>query len=402
MGRYELKYTAEKIDELLESVEEKTIYNDATQSEHGLMSATDKSKLNSLPTSSQIDASLSGKVDKVEGKGLSENDYTDDEKSSVASAYHKPQSGVPKSDLEQSVQTSLSKADTALQSFTETDPTVPSWAKQESKPTYTAQEVGALPSTTVIPTVPAISTDIESDAASDAKTASPKAVKTFVENKGYGTYNKPSGGIPASDLASGVIPSVPVQDVTVGGSSVVSGGTAVIPAIPDVSNCVQKSNTSGLLKNDGTVDTTQYGTYSKPSGGIPASDLESGVIPTVPTISTDIETDKASDAKTASPKAVYDEVHPTVGSSMPSGGFLPNVVYNLGTLSGDTTFLMASATDNTIANIWYWTFDTPSTAPTITWPQAITAWNGGSAPTINASKHYEISVLNGVACYMEV
>lgn len=33
----------------------------------------------------------------------------------------------------------------------EVDPTVPSWAKQPSKPSYTASEVGALPSTTVIP-----------------------------------------------------------------------------------------------------------------------------------------------------------------------------------------------------------------------------------------------------------
>lgn len=33
----------------------------------------------------------------------------------------------------------------------ETDPTVPAWAKAEEKPTYTAEEVGALPSTTVIP-----------------------------------------------------------------------------------------------------------------------------------------------------------------------------------------------------------------------------------------------------------
>ena len=36
----------------------------------------------------------------------------------------------------------------------ETDPTVPSWAKASSKPTYTASEVGALPDDTVIPTVP--------------------------------------------------------------------------------------------------------------------------------------------------------------------------------------------------------------------------------------------------------
>lgn len=35
--------------------------------------------------------------------------------------------------------------------YTETDPTVPAWAKASSKPTYTAAEVGALPDTTVIP-----------------------------------------------------------------------------------------------------------------------------------------------------------------------------------------------------------------------------------------------------------
>lgn len=38
--------------------------------------------------------------------------------------------------------------------YTESDPTVPAWAKAANKPTYTAAEVGALPSSTVIPTVP--------------------------------------------------------------------------------------------------------------------------------------------------------------------------------------------------------------------------------------------------------
>ena len=49
-----------------------------------------------------------------------------------------------KDDLAPSVKTSLEKADTALQSNTETDPTVPAWAKTPTKPTYTAAEVGAL------------------------------------------------------------------------------------------------------------------------------------------------------------------------------------------------------------------------------------------------------------------
>ena len=38
-----------------------------------------------------------------------------------------------------------------LTSYTETDPTVPTWAKSPTKPTYTAAEVGALPDSTVIP-----------------------------------------------------------------------------------------------------------------------------------------------------------------------------------------------------------------------------------------------------------
>ena len=50
---------------------------------------------------------------------------------------------VAKTDLATDVQTSLGKADTALQSYTETDPTVPAWAKAASKPSYTASEVGA-------------------------------------------------------------------------------------------------------------------------------------------------------------------------------------------------------------------------------------------------------------------
>lgn len=53
-------------------------------------------------------------------------------------------STVAKSDLASDVQTSLGKADSALQNYTETDPTVPAWAKSKTKPTYTASEVGAV------------------------------------------------------------------------------------------------------------------------------------------------------------------------------------------------------------------------------------------------------------------
>lgn len=47
--------------------------------------------------------------------------------------------------LDQDIKDSLALADSALQSYTETDPTVPDWAKEDTKPTYTAAEVGAIP-----------------------------------------------------------------------------------------------------------------------------------------------------------------------------------------------------------------------------------------------------------------
>lgn len=46
-----------------------------------------------------------------------------------AGTYSKPSGGIPKTDLASAVQTSLGKADTALQSYTETDPTVPQYLK---------------------------------------------------------------------------------------------------------------------------------------------------------------------------------------------------------------------------------------------------------------------------------
>lgn len=58
----------------------------------------------------------------------------------------------------------------------ETDPTVPAWAKAAEKPTYTAQEVGALPSNTFIPS----------------------KVSDLTDDSGH--YTKPASGIPASDL----------------------------------------------------------------------------------------------------------------------------------------------------------------------------------------------------------
>ena len=79
-------------------------------------------------------------------------------------------SKVAKSDLEDDVQTSLDKADSALQSYTETDPTVPEWAKAKTKPSYTASEVGALPDTTVIPSASSTTPKADGTASAGSET----------------------------------------------------------------------------------------------------------------------------------------------------------------------------------------------------------------------------------------
>ena len=138
------------------------------------------------------------------------------------------------------------------------------------------------------------------------------------------------------------------------------------PTIPDTTNFVQKSQTSGLLKNDGTVDTNIYLTSHQDISG----------------------------------KA--DKVVGVDASTLPST-LDPNKVYQMGTLTGSVTIpaFSAVASGDTEAKIWCFTFNTSTTAPTITWPAAITNWVGGSAPTINASKKYEVTVMNGIGAIME-
>ena len=119
-----------------------------------------------------------------------------------------------------------------------------------------------------------------------------------------------------------------VTDVTLGGTSVVDGnGVAVLPAYPVVPTLatVATSGDYDDLLNKPTIPAAQVNSdwnagsgaaqiLNKPSLAAVATsgsydDLTGKpTIPTVPTISTDIETDKASNSKTASPKAVADYV----------------------------------------------------------------------------------------------
>ncbi len=115
----------------------------------------------------------------------------------------------------------------------------------------------------------------------------------------------------------------------------------------------------------------------------------------------------STDDEYPSAKATYDEIHPKVESSMPSGGLHPNVFYNLGTLTGNVTISFATPFDSSVENEYRFRFTAGSTAPTITWPSSITKWAGNCIdpltmrPTITAGNVYEVSVLDGLAIIIE-
>lgn len=77
----------------------------------------DVQKLAALPTKAQLDALLDAKQDVINDLATIRSGA-----SAGATAYQKPSGGIPKSDLATAVQASLNKADTALQSYTESDP----------------------------------------------------------------------------------------------------------------------------------------------------------------------------------------------------------------------------------------------------------------------------------------
>ena len=151
-------------------------------------------------------------------------------------AYVKPSTGVPKTDLSATVQTSLDKADTALQ----TAP-VTSVNSKTGAVTLNASDVGALPSTYTAPV-------------------------TSVDGKTGAVQIMPSGGTAGQVLTK-----------TASGTAwqTVSGGGAVDSVNGQTGTVVLDADDVGALPD--TTTAADLGAYVKPSGGIPKTDLASDV-----------------------------------------------------------------------------------------------------------------------------
>lgn len=147
-----------------------------------------------------------------------------------------------------------------LNSYTETDPTVPAWAKQANKPTYTASEVGALPSGTKIPSK---TSDLTND--SDFLTSSKlqEAINSALEQARIsGNFDGQDGKTPLKGVDY-FTPSdqeeIVQQVITALGTPVfgrVDGGNNVILSgnLPEGSYTLKYEDADGNLVDIGTIE----------------------------------------------------------------------------------------------------------------------------------------------------
>lgn len=224
-------------------------------------------------------------------------------------------------------------------------------------------------------------------------------------------YTKPQTGIPASDLASGVIPTVPVTDVQVNGTSVLSNGTANIPLAGTSNPGVVKVSSSYGTFMDGMTLGVSKATSDNVKGGTQQS---KPIVPYNQHESAFYALAKAAGADMASVSGATVGVYPeaqksaisqmlnapvSVSGSTPSITAKPGVRYVCGECSTLTIVVPASGCIDVV-------FESGSTATvlTVTPPSGVTAikWANGFDPSsLDANTTYEINILDGeygVAC----
>lgn len=158
---------------------------------------------------------------------------TTTQKTAWSAKYDKPSSGIPKTDLSSAVQTSLGKADTALQQH---------------------QDISGKADVTALNTHTGDTTIHTS---------------TAEKNTWNAKYTKPSTGIPKTDLASSVQTSLGKADTALQEHQDISGKA-------DVSALTAHTGDTTIHTN-ATEKAAWNAKYDKPSSGIPKTDLASAV-----------------------------------------------------------------------------------------------------------------------------
>ena len=231
---------------------------------------------------------------------------------------------------------------------------------------------------------------------------------TLIGNKSLtdiGAYQKPSGGIPASDLAAGVIPSVPVQDVQVNGVSVLNNGVAKVP-VADGNTIGVIAIGQGLKINAGNSKVN----ISSASEAVIKTGIN-GYQPIVPanqhtSVFYGLAKAAGDSTQSASSNAVgtYTEAAKSAISQMLDApesvsGSTPSIAAQAGVryICGECATLGITLPASGIVDVVFTSGSTP-TVLTVTPPTGMTMkWANGFDPTsLDANTTYEINIMDGV------
>ena len=321
----------------------------------------------------------------------------------------------------------------------ESDPTVPGWAKQPEKPTYTASEVGALPDTTKIPSK---TSDLQNDSGflTEHQDLSGYALKSEVP-KSASDVGADAAGTAVAKVSEHNTASNAHNDIRL----LVQGLTERLNALADSDDTTldQMSEVVAYIKSNKSlidaittskvnvsdiIDNLTTNVSNKPlsaAQGVALKALIDAIV--MPTKLSELENDsgyaKTTDIPDKLPNpqklifsgavtAEYDGSG-SVTVTIPEGSGGSGGTVRIEKLSTDTavelepnklyvfpemaelTITLAAPTDTGIANEYHFVFQSGATATTLTIPDTVKIPSGF---TVDANKIYEISILESCLC----
>ena len=458
---YQSKYTGLQIDDILDSVEYKqdqiedleSIRAGAAKGATALQSYTEKYtgtvtgiKINGTVKSGSgvidlgtITTDISGKVDKVAGKQLSTEDFTTALKNKLEGL-----SNYDDTELSNAISTLRGDFDeivsgdttTAIKTFNEVIAFLDGLTDTQNLESIIAsieqQIAGKMDKVTLATVATSGSYNDLTNKPTIPSAVTESTVSGWGFTKNTGTYSKPSGGIPKSDLASAVQTSLGKADtalqsyteqykgtitgVSANGTSIATSGTANIPAastsaygVTKLSSATNSTSTTlaataSAVKSaydlaNGKQDKLVSGTNIKTING--TSILGSGDI-TISgggSSSSNINSIKINGVSKSPSSGVVDlgYINKQLSTSTSSSMTLsPNIYYrNTSTSLSTLTITLGSVSNSNIINEYFVEFTTSSSGTTVSLPSTI-KWTNGEAPTFEASTTYQISIVNNL------
>ena len=258
----------------------------------------------------------------------------------------------------------------------ESDPTVPSWAKKPTKPSYTANEVGAI-AVGGLKTVNGNSLEGSGDIVIEAGGTQYLDLSMFSEESGTLSEEDYQKVVKAYDdkVNMLLVEFESMNLICVG--NILYSDTNYMIVCP-----YSMGYSTNIITNNIQITLSTNRSYTKTEYSITLFGSGSG---------TRALTDNGQYAEFAKPTKVE-----SGGSGSITKQIKPNTFYKFGEVTNLT--ISFAAEESYILNEYMFEFVSGTTPTTLSLPESV-KWSGGSAPTIEANKTYQVSIVNNLAVF---